>query len=114
MLRHSYTILAIVLGLTMFRADTITEGLGMIGAMFGLTTPRVLPQDLLYYLDGHNMLILALAVLFSMPIRLPEWLKAKAGAYVRGIYQLGLVALLILCMANLASSTYNPFIYFRF
>ena len=113
-LRHSYTILAIVLGLTMFRTDTVTEGLGMIGAMFGLTTPRVLPQDLLYYLDGHNMLILALAVLFSMPIRLPEWLKAKAGAYVRGIYQLGLVALLILCMANLASSTYNPFIYFRF
>lgn len=114
MLRHSYTILAIVLVWTMFRADTITEGLGMIGAMFGLTTPSVLPQDLLYYLDGHNMLILALAVLFSMPIRLPEWLKAKAGAYVRGIYQLGLVALLILCMANLASSTYNPFIYFRF
>ena len=106
--------MAIVLGWTMFRADTITEGLGMIGAMFGLTTPRVLPQDLLYYLDGHNMLILALALLFSMPIRLPYWLKAKAGAYVRGIYQLGLVALLILCLANLASSTYNPFIYFRF
>ena len=113
-LRHAYTILAFVVGWTMFRADTVTEGIGMIGTMFGLCTPEMLPQGLEYYLSEHNLLILCVALFLSMPVKLSAWQNCQKRWLGVTAYRVGLLLVLILSIANLAASTYNPFIYFRF
>lgn len=113
-MRHAYTILAFVVGWTMFRADTVMEGIGMIGTMFGVLTPEMLPQGLEYYLNEHNLLILCVALLLSVPVKLPALQNFQNRLVGVTAYHVGLLLVLILSIANLAASTYNPFIYFRF
>ena len=113
-LRHVYTIFVFVIGWTMFRADTVTDGIGMIATMFGLLSPEILPQGIEYYLNVHSVAVLCIAILFSAPINLSIICKIKDNRIGESIYHVGLLVVLVLCIANLAASTYNPFIYFRF
>lgn len=113
-LRHVYTIFVFVIGWTMFRADTVTDGIGMIATMFGLLSPEILPQGIEYYLNVHSVAVLCIAILFSAPINLSILWKIKDNRIGESIYHVGLLVVLVLCIANLAASTYNPFIYFRF
>lgn len=115
-LRHIYALMAIVVGWTLFRADTISEGIGFLQVMFGLHHEEYIPFGLGYYLNGYNVFILAIALLLAMPIgRIvadSKFVSEKpCGILLRNIF---LLATFVLSVAALASSTYNPFIYFRF
>jgi len=117
--RHLYTLLVVCVGFVIFRADTMSQALHMIGQMFagwrfeGSASALALSQ-----LTPLFVVVLLAAVIGSMPLggRVRQ-LCAKAGlkpaALTAGSY-VGAVVLLVLCMASLAGGTYNPFIYFRF
>lgn len=115
-LKHIYTVIVFIVGWTMFRADTVQEGLGFIGTMFGIYHPQVMTVTAGVYLSGKTIFILVIAVLFSMPIGL-KWrtdIEGKWRILPQAAYDMVLVGILILSIASLAASTYNPFIYFRF
>lgn len=61
--------------------------------------------------------MLALAVVFSMPVTEKLQARASSGksasAYEVCTYGVSL-ALLLVCVLTLSSASYNPFIYFRF
>ena len=115
-LRHIYTTLAFIIGWTMFRADTVSEGLGFIGTMFGLVEPETALFKVGYFLTMKSSLVMVLALLFSLPIgRWVSEMKFIADtALGRSLRNAGIICILLLSIAHLAASTYNPFIYFRF
>ena len=115
-IRHVYTVLVFVIGWVMFRSDTVAEGLGFVGTMFGIYNAFNVPISIEYYLSMKNIVIIVIAILLSTPV-------IKTVSNIRLItnkmaYQLlsnvFLIGLLLLSISALAASTYNPFIYFRF
>ncbi|GKH33167.1 MBOAT family protein [Muricomes sp. OA1] len=116
---HLYTLLVVCMGFVMFRADTITQGIQMIGKMFtgwdfsaGMINVAVSQMNPLFDLT------VVLGVVGSIPLldkfrMLSEKAGGKGRAATAASYA-GSFILLLLCMLSLSSGTYNPFIYFRF
>lgn len=104
------TVLAVILSFVVFRADNMTLAWQYLGDMFMAGGSAA---SALVLLDGWTVMILAVALVFSLPIvpRLRAWASERGCDWVG--YAISL-PLLILCVMSLASSTYNPFIYFRF
>ncbi|MEY8258461.1 MBOAT family O-acyltransferase [Erysipelotrichaceae bacterium 66-17] len=112
-LQHVYVLLIVIVGFVMFRAESVTQGIDIISKMFtgwNFTTESVI----LLYAQITPLLVfsLILAIVFSMPIL--QYFKQKESKVLSFGSYAGCFALLIVCMLNLSSGTYNPFIYFRF
>lgn len=111
-----YTWLVVTTAFVMFRADTVMAGLSMLKAMFtdfamDMSSVSFLRESLNLY----NICILGTAFLFSYPVsrRVEEKLGHMGKGY-QFVLSAGSLFLLLICMLNLASTSYNPFIYFRF
>lgn len=114
-LRHVYTILVFVIGWTMFRADSVSEGIGFIGTMLGFVQPEAVAFTLDYYWQTNNVIIFLLAVIGATPFIGRYMVFLQNGQWCKNaVYDIFIIGVLILSMAGLAASTYNPFIYFRF
>ena len=115
---HVYTMLVVILGFTLFRADTLASAWRMFRQMFtGVAFTPEHTLTLISLLNGRTVFFGVAAVLlaFGLPQRLTQkslkplpvsarqWLCA--GAYA---------ALFVLCVLNLSSTAFNPFIYFQF
>ena len=114
--KHGYTILAFVIGWTVFRAENVQEGIGFIGTMFHVYMPESVPFSLSYYLSFKMILILLVAIVLSTPIgaKVGYWGMEHIGRVGVLLKYTSLLCLFILSASYLAASTYNPFIYFRF
>lgn len=105
---HIYAIFGIVLGWVLF-AITDLSNLGIFFAkLFSFTGGN----DWMYYLRNYAV-ALVLGVVFSLPVinKIRDRLPKKAAMPVRIAF---LFPVLLLCVAYLVDSSYNPFIYFRF
>lgn len=116
LLRHVYTALVFIIGWTMFRAPTVQEGVGFIGTMLGIYSSAAVPVAVGYYLTNKIAATLCVAAFFSLPVsgRLAAVVFPEGrlrGQLAGDVFLLGI---LLLSIASLAASTYNPFIYFRF
>ena len=109
-----YTLLSVVLGFVMFRAPSVGAGFFFIGAMFSFGGNA---SDALGYFSPYAVLMLLLGVVFSLPV-----LPMVRGLFVRGghesvwngILSVLCIPLFLLCVMTLASSAFNPFIYYIF
>ena len=115
---HVTTLLVVLLGFVLFRADTL-EGAGLLFSQMFTGFTATLQSDALLHslLTPLNLVTVAAGILFSLPW-LP-WLKQKLSgrksAPLWDKLSYGAAAVLYcLCVMNLASSDFNPFIYFRF
>ena len=110
---YVYTICAVILGWTMFRSNSVTEGVTYIGMMFGIGSTAVVDDVFLKTLrDGWSILLVG--TLLSFPIF--PWLRKSLAdrrwwllfepCMALGIFMLSLLITV--------SSSYNPFIYFNF
>lgn len=118
---HIYALLVVTLGFVLFRADTLSYGLGFIGRMFtgGGSAAFALSQ-----LTPWFLVMLLAAVIGCAPIR-PLADRIRLNLYGEGtlstgwkvvqvvLYVLALAGL-VWCILRLAPGGYNPFIYFRF
>ena len=117
-----YTDLTIWVGLVLFRADTFVQAWGVWKAMvgFGQTggeTVRIMTE----LVGPYRILLLVLAAFFATPVLRDAVRKWRSRAReknrilpVDGILMLGTLILIVLCLMQLASDSYNPFIYYRF
>ena len=124
-LGHIYTMLVVLLGFVVFRADTIGYGFGYIGRMFCFGSPGSYDMSLaLRQLTPWFIFIFVIAVIGCAPIR-PLSDKIRQKLYADGsastawrIVSVALYCLafagLFFCILRLSPSGYNPFIYFRF
>lgn len=113
---YIYTTLAVCLGFVIFRADTLTAGVKMIGAMFGVTSANETAASFaLGQLTPWFVFMLIMAIIGMAPIKLvTEKLSEKKTQAVNVILSILSIACLAWCIVRLSGSTYNPFIYFRF
>ncbi len=107
---HLYTMVVVTVAFVLFRADTVGQGFRMIKAMFtGFHFELAARQAFLLQLSPMVILAFVLAVILSAPIK--EKLQSRK---TEGLAYVGSLGLLALCILNLSSGTFNPFIYFRF
>lgn len=119
-LGHLYAVLITTCGFVIFRADTLYQGISVIGKMFaGWDLSPELMNIALRYCTPHFIFILIIGAIGAFPWK--RYIETKMLDYsvmiqngIKTITYMGSLALLILCVLNLSSGTYNPFIYFRF
>lgn len=126
-LRHIYTMMAVITGWVLFRSDGFTQALSHFKAMAGFGAGSGKIYSVSQYLDRNDIIIAIFAgVLFSMPlpdfgakirqiIKLPEPEKTVIHDVAGYVFtNIVFLILAVLVVMNLAASSYNPFIYFRF
>lgn len=110
-IRHIYTVLLVMIGFVIFRADNIAQGLVFLKAMLGLNGMGYIAA-LLKFISPYYIAIYIIAIVASTDIIKNAFLKISAKNELPKML-LSLVAI-CLCLLSLASESYNPFIYFRF
>ena len=115
---HLYTMLVVVLGFTLFRADDLASAELMISQMFaGFNFAPAHTLTLISLLDRRTVFFLVAAVLLAFGL-LQRLIQAASKPVPDGACQwvrAGAYAVLFaLCVLNLSSTSFNPFIYFQF
>lgn len=108
-----YTMLFVILGWVIFRAESIGDAMYYLGSMFGLTGNNFVDGMFTGWFE-QNLIMLCVGVVLCTPLF--RWLSNKTkNSNVMGFVKAGgLICLLVLSIASLVSSSYNPFIYFNF
>ena len=118
-LRHLYAMVLIVVSWVLFRAETLDYAVRFLQAMAGFAQGGLTDGRTTYYLLEFRWELL-LAIPAAMPVKswLQNWLESKSGAAAQALLAWGpkLIALGMfgLSFLRLVSSSFNPFIYFRF
>lgn len=115
--RHVYTLLTVISGWVIFRAETLSKAMAFLAAMFGFSNHELASFDRFTYLPNDVVMALILGAIGSMPA-LP-YLKTllprpQAGLALGALEFAGLASVFVAAAALAAAGTYNPFIYFRF
>ncbi|SMC76013.1 MBOAT family O-acyltransferase [Papillibacter cinnamivorans] len=112
-LPHLYTMLLVVCGWVMFRADSMAAAAEYLKAMFGLQGNGLWDANTMLYVLENRWFFPA-AVLFSLPTA--KWLGARfSDKPVFGfLYAAGLLLILAVSVSYIIKGSYNPFIYFNF
>ncbi len=116
---YVYTMLIVILAFVIFRADNLTQALDIIGRMFGIGVCCGSSNYILIsLLTPFNIFAFILGLVFMIPWSDKILDKIKKNEKMYNMYYVvsGIVLMiaLVFCMINLASDSYNPFIYFRF
>jgi alginate O-acetyltransferase complex protein AlgI len=113
-LANMLTLLLIVVGWVIFRANSLDQATIFLGRMFMLTKAEWTYFPLSYYLPLDTVFYLLIgAVLALMPMR---WMRSLREAKGRMLVTQTVLALVIVGYAILLleANSFNPFIYFRF
>lgn len=113
--RHIFTMLIVIIGWVFFRVEGFGEALSWLGVMFGVIRPEDPGFTIWYYIGTMEIIVLAVAIIASLPFvktKMYDVLSQKWGyKYIAGAATIGLFFVSIMFVV---SSSYNPFIYFRF
>ena len=114
-LKNIYVWLVFLVGWVFFRAENVSDAFCAIGRMFtAFGADRHSLSMVLRQLNGYNIFILVTAFVFAYPVSGKVKTLLEGKKIYKPLAALGSLALLALCVLNLASAAYNPFIYFRF
>ena len=111
---HFYTLFFVLFGWLLFVFEDMSAGIMYLGNMFGVGTTAFANG-----LDVYNLLrnLIFFAVLCIAATPLPKMLYnklTKKSEIMRTVASIGAIALVVVCLAYLVDSSYNPFLYFRF
>lgn len=115
-LYHVFTLFCVVMGWVIFRAEGLRRGAGYALAMFGLAGNSLCNPASIYWV-GENLVLILIAVVFSMPV-IPYIKNHLKDGAVKKIFitveTIVLAAVLIMSICFVTITTYDPFIYFNF
>ncbi len=118
-IRHIYALIIVMIGWVFFRAENLSHAMDYLEAMFGLTNLGNLVQS--FYISKLVIIAFIAGIIFSFPI--PQIFTNLKTKYIRNeyinlagtfLYSSALLLLLVIATMFLTTSTYHPFIYFRF
>ena len=111
----------VIIAWVCFRIENLDEAFQLVGKLFSMNASGSYDLTPYYFANYLNIIVLIVGILGSTKLfhivpayfnRLPQQNMLKIG------YQLTqavlIFAILAMCMSELASDTYNPFIYYRF
>ena len=113
-----YTLLIVVIAWAFFRIEDITQAWRFTTRLFGVNAPiGTVPQPS-FFLANDSLIALAIGILGGLgladgPLRRAR--AAYAGSWQAGVGgSVALMALFMLTCMAISTSTYDPFLYFRF
>ena len=111
---HIYTLLFVMLGWVLFRANNVTDAFRYIGVMFGVGSSGLYDSSFLMYISNFKFYIIA-GVLASFPIlkkiKTCKWVNIKIYHIISAVC---LTVMFIVSLSFMIKGSYNPFIYFNF
>lgn len=112
---HLYVFITVIFGWVLFRAEGLTQAIGMIKRM---VLPWEYKEDVLVMgsIFGNKTLLIVLigilgCGLFQYVVKKIRLAEKWKNSYLEMVY---CAMVFVLCIVMLAGNTYNPFIYFRF
>ena len=105
--RHIYALFLILLGWLIFFCDDLTLIQKYIPKIFA--NPNIIDNEFIFYIKNY-MIFLISGIVFSIPIVN----KIKKTKTIKVIVAVAYIFLFIICISQLCSDSYNPFLYFRF
>ncbi|KAF0819036.1 putative poly(beta-D-mannuronate) O-acetylase [Bacillus sp. ZZV12-4809] len=120
-IQHFYTMLAVIIGWVFFRSETFSYAFDYLQAMFGLNGMPLWDSETSFYLT-QNGIVIAIAIIVSMPVfdlirkTLNSVMNKKENTRLSYdlIVSAGYVLVFLVTIVSVVSTTFNPFIYFRF
>ena len=115
-----YTLLVVILGFVMFRAETLSQGLLVLGRMFSFTSggaaAKMAAEELL---GAHRLFAMGLGIVFCLPIapRIRQWFAGGGARRQLAGEILGdalALAGLVLAVLAMSAGGFSPFIYQQF
>lgn len=120
-----YTLLVVMSGWVFFKAETLGDSITFLGEMFGFfsnESPGLFNASM--YMNNEIVIVLVIAIIGATPLpkkvinKVSSYIYDKKSTFVRIAYDTCTsgyhIILLVFSIMSLATSTYNPFIYFRF
>lgn len=108
-----YTAFFVLIGWVIFRAESIGDAVSYIGSMFGMNG-NAFADGLFTGWFTQNFILICIGAVLSTPVFKILSQKTQNRNLIDCIRAVVLIGLFILSVANLLSSSYNPFIYFNF
>ena len=114
-IKHIYVLLVVIVGWVFFRAETFTDAIVYLQHLF---TPIMDGNYIPFlYVNNYFVFVLCLAIIFVAPVRKVILQKFNSENFeaIQLISTYGFhFVLLLFSIMELAQSSYNPFIYYRF
>lgn len=113
-LLHIYCIFAFIIGWVLFRSPDLEYAINYISNMFFCLDYTDEPYILEYYISALDALLLIFALVVCLPVFKNILYSSENSTILSVAVNICTYILLIVSTAQIAGSTYNPFIYFRF
>jgi alginate O-acetyltransferase complex protein AlgI len=119
-LRHIYLLFIVIIGWVFFRANDMGQALDFIQVMFGINSNPMINANFKIYMIDYYYIVLAAIVLSTPILKTTKSLLLKINkdilhnnvAYL--LHGVLLTSYMFVVIIMLCSSSYNPFLYFRF
>jgi alginate O-acetyltransferase complex protein AlgI len=114
LLRRIYTLLVVLIGFVIFRAENFSQSLTFIQSMFIYKPSSMIAlKELMTLLTPASILVFFISIIASTPIA--KVIEIRSTTKIPCAFSYGFaIVLWFACLLSLAANTYNPFIYFRF
>ena len=111
---HIYTLFFVLFGWLLFVFEDLSAGMVWLGNMFGANVAAFANMGDLYNLT-RNLIFFVILGIASTPLPKKLYTKFVGGTSVaKAVASAGGIVMMIVCIAYLVDSTFNPFLYFRF
>ncbi|MBR2674875.1 MAG: MBOAT family protein [Mogibacterium sp.] len=116
LIKHIYTMLFVIFGWVLFRAESISAAAEYMKAMAGMGCPLINDGFLEYFRQSAVYLIMAIIGSTPLVSRILKKRDANTGAgkVLTVVTALYLIGIFIVSVSFIVKDTYNPFIYFNF
>ncbi|MGM9521339.1 MAG: MBOAT family O-acyltransferase [Oscillospiraceae bacterium] len=118
-LRHTYTMLAVMVSWVLFRSDSVSYAVSYLGAMFGLGAGGYSGEAVYYLIEYAYKLVLCACAALPVKAAVQGFLEKRGesrlcSAALNWGPKLVCLSLLALSYMELVTGSFNPFIYFQF
>lgn len=112
--KYIVTMLIVILGWVLFRADNLEQAIGFIKTMFGFNNVGNLTFEYSYFINKKFIFWIIMAIVSSLPFASNKLKKYIGNKYFEILTTIGISILFIVSIIFIVNSTYSPFIYFQF
>ena len=115
-LGHVYTMLVVVLGFALFRADSVSAAGTVFAALANFKFTALSSASLASVIDTYSICVFILGCVLSLPVvnAIKSRLNDKTAKAAKMLSYPAVMLLFVIDIVHLAAASYVPFIYFQF
>ncbi|WP_294168353.1 MBOAT family protein [uncultured Clostridium sp.] len=113
-IKYIVTMLIVILGWVLFRADNLEQAIGFIKTMFGFNKAIDITFEYSYFINKKLIFWIVISIFGSLPFATNYLKKYKKSKNFEVLSTIIISLLFIVSIIFVVNSTYSPFIYFQF